>query len=496
MIENFDYTAILDGVKSSFDLRLSEDYITDIMNRTFYNKDIADYYIRRYEETGKDAYFRHSVAIEGCGQTLFFDFHHKTEIADLIRIHLCHDRFCFNCGKMKQVTALQRFLPPILALSDDYDIYHLVLTAPNVPGEYLKSYRGVFYKAFPRLIRFLQGLDKIRNVDLRPLGYKAALRNTEITYKDKGYHLHLHVILALRKGLQLPKKYKNKFSYNYVKDKRTGKTRRVFVRYFSALEIFLQKLWRLLVDQITLQVFKFGLLLSEPLSPSSPLYKVFADNVALKCSSEKKKGKITLDAIRAMGKDDGYSVILDPVSNENFVQVFKYAFKVRDEDDAFMSYDNFVDLENAVAGKRLMQGYGAWHNLKCDEDIDESIDEFFEVLKAYLWQIDYPESVNLTPDEALTQIKEGRYTFITRSKISRLLQEPSAQMLMLHKDDIPPRPKFGPQFPDLGLAYERYLRKKEQRQIFGSMHTAVDLDSGQRVLVLTEQQLNFLQDIF
>lgn len=496
MIENFDYADVLDGVKSSFDVKLSSEYIEEIQARTLRNKDISEYYVQRFEETGKDKYFRHSVAVEGCGQALLFDFHHKTEIADLIRIQLCHDRFCFNCGKMKQVTALQRFMPPILSLSDDYDICHLVLTAPNVGGEYLRTYMGVFYEAYPRLIRFLRGTDTIHGVDLRPLDLQAALRNTEITYKGKGYHLHIHSIIAFAKGLDLPKIYINNFSYNRVYDKVTKKWKRVLVRKFSALEIFLQKLWRLLVDQITARVYKFGSTCLESLPKSSPLYHVFADNAALKFSSGKKKGKVTLDSIRAMGINDGYSVILDPVANDHFVQVFKYAFKVTDEDDAFMSYMNFCDLEHAVAGKKLMQGYGKWRNLKCDEEIDEGFDEFFEVFKAYLWQVDYPESVNLTPDEALLQMKEGRYTFITRSKISRLLQDPSAQKLLLHKDEFPAVPKRLPQFPDLGLSYERYLRKKEQKHVFGTLRTAFDPDSGKRMLLLTEQQLNFLQDIF
>ena len=72
------------------------------------------------------------------------------------------------------------------------------------------------------------------------------------------------------------------------------------------------------------------------------------------------------------------------------MQVFKYAFKTEDEHSSFMSYDNFVALDNGVRGKHLMQGYGLWRNMKCDDSIEEGFDEFFDVFKAYLWQVDRP----------------------------------------------------------------------------------------------------------
>lgn len=484
MIENFDYSAIL------HDLALSTDYVSDIKDRTVHNKALAEYFIRRFEETGKDSYFRRNYAISGCGQMLLFDFHNKKRIADLIRLELCHDRFCLNCAKMRQATYLQRFMPHILALSDEKEIFHVVFTAPNVSAEYLSSYVKIFYTAFYLLIRILRGTDKIRGIDFASLGFAAALRNTEITYLRKDYHLHIHSIFAINKDLYMPKIHRNKFSYDYSSGKR------IYKRSFSDFEIFLQKLWRILVDRLTAQVFKFGLLFIEALPPSSPLYRIFQDNVALKLSKDKKKFKITLDVIRSMGINDGYSVICDPVANEDFVQVFKYAFKTEDEHSLFMSYDNFVALDNGTRGKHLMQGYGLWRNMKCDDSIEEGFDEFFDVFKAYLWQVDRPESVNLTPDETLAKMREGEYTFITRSKLRHILQEPAAQELMLHKDEFPPAPKPGFSFPDLGLAYDRYLRNKEQSRLFASVQKVTDPDNGNRLVILSEQQLNFLQTIF
>ncbi len=495
MIEDFDFATVLAGIQAD-DLEISESYVADIKDRTKYNANLAAYFVRLFEERDRDSYFRRSYAVGGCGQTMLFDFHNKTRLADLIRIELCHDRFCLNCAKMRQATYLQRFMPFILALSDDKDILHLVLTAPNVSAPYLRSYMGIFFEAYGRLIRILNGTVKIRGVDLSPLGFAAALRNTEITYLRKDYHLHIHSILAVNKGLVMPKIHRNKFSYNYVKDPETGKVRREYVRSFSDFELFLQKLWRLLVDRIAARVFKFGLLCTEALPPSSPLYYVFRDGIALQASACKKKGAVTLDSIRSVGNNHGYSVVLDPVANGNFIQVFKYAFKCEDENAAFMSYENFVALQDGMHGKKFMQGYGQWRKLNCNDRIEDSFDEFFAIFKAYLWQVDRPESVHLTLDETLAKMRAGEYTFITRSKLRHILSESSKQALLSHKDDLPPAPVPQFSFSDLGLAYDRYIRNKERLQGFGEIQQIIDPDNGHKVVLLSEQQLHFLEEIF
>ncbi len=495
MIEDFDFKTVLAGIQAD-GLEISENYVAEIKDRTKYNAELAAYFIRMYEHTNQDRYFRRSYAVGGCGQTMLFDFHNKTRLADLIRLELCHDRFCLNCAKMRQVTYLDRFMPHILAMSDEKEILHLVLTAPNVSAPYLRPYMTIFFQAYGKLIRILNGTVTIRGIDFAPLGFAAALRNTEITYLRKDYHLHIHSIVAVNKGLHMPKIRTNKFSYDYVADPITGRVRRVHTRYFSDFEIFLQRLWRLLVDRIAARVFKFGLLFTEALPPSSPLYHVFKDGVARKVSAGKRKGAVTLDNIRAVGRNNGYSVVLDPVANENFIQVFKYAFKCEDEQAAFMSYDNFVALQEGTHGKKFMQGYGQWLKLKCDENIQDGFDDFFDVFKAYLWQVDRPESVNLTLEETLTKMREGEYTFITRSKLRNLLSNSTKQALLSHKDDFPPAPVPRFSFADLGLAYDRYLRNKDRVQLFGSVQKIVDPESGHNVVLLSEQQLHFLEDLF
>ena len=92
-----------------------------------------------------------------------------------------------------------------------------------------------------------------------------------------------------------------------------------------------------------------------------------------------------------MGPNDGYSVIMDPVTNAHFVQAFKYAFKVESENNTFMDYNQFSVLEHALYGRKLIQGYGAWFNLHGEDEIEEGFDQFFDVFKAYLWQLDRPE---------------------------------------------------------------------------------------------------------
>lgn len=486
MIEHYDYTRILN------ELQFSSAYVSDVLERISNNDVIAGFYRQLFEQTGNDRYFALHYEVANCSKNWYFDMHRKLKIADLIRVQLCHNRFCPNCQKMIQATRLKRFTPVLLDTSDTKDLFHMVLTVPNVTAPYLRTTVSILFEAFARLVRLLRGTDKLRGVDLKPLGFSAALRNTEITFNTtrRDYHPHLHTIIAFDRGLYMPKIHRNKFSY----DKNGGQ--RLLKRQFSDFELFLQKVWRLLVDQIAARVYRYGLRLSEPLRSGSPLYSVFGDGKPCSTGQKGKRNALTLDAVRALSNDDGYSVILDSVENGHFVQVFKYAFKLQSEDSQLMDFEQFETIRGALHGRKTIQGYGYWYNMQGDDYIDDSLDEFFNVFKAYLWQIDYPDSVNLSPEEVLHMISEGAYTCITRRKLQHILEDMTADELLSHKDEIPPLPKkpFSP--PDLTLAYTRYCREKEQSELFGHLSKVADPDSGAQLIVLNARQLDFLHSIF
>lgn len=487
----FDYDAILN------EFIVSYKYLEEVSRNLAFNERISEYFMALYEETGAYRHMELSALVYDCFRVVPTAYHRKLNVADITRMFLCHNRFCFNCQKLFAASRLTRFGPVLDAADANADLYHTVFTVPNVPGVKVEAMKKILFEAFARLIRFLNGTDKIKGIDFSSLGFTAALRSLEITYNNTrgDWHPHLHTIFALKKHLDLPKKYRNNFSFTNENGQRK------WVRDFSQLEIFLQKIWRVLVDQITAKIYKYDRMgLKKQLPTSAPEYKIFP-----KKKIRGKKNAVTLDAINAIS--EGYSVVMNIVDTKGYHEVFKYAFSVVSDENELMTYEQFKVLYYALKGAKTIQGYGAWLNLKIDDRVDDSLAEFYEVLRAYLRQIDPPQMVDMETSELPGKIKNEGLRVISGRKIQKQLNnmtdEDKQQVLNLYerKDELLPpddgyKPKPSFYTANLAAAFIRYWAAKDSgNPLFRSLQRVPVPEKKQPQLILTEQQLDFFGNL-
>lgn len=478
-------------------LEISTDYVADVEKKLEYNAVMAGHFFRLYSETGDLRHLQIADAMEHCNDFWQCEKHGNMNVYDVMRVNLCRSRFCANCAKLIQASRLYRFTPYLNDTGREKDIYHLTFTLPNVKAAKLGTTVDIMFETFRYLIRYLKGDAKLKGIDLRPLGYVAAFRSLEITYNQhrRDFHPHLHVIMALRRGLDLPKKHKNDYSYDYYDGKR------VYKRSFSDLEIFLQKLWRALIERVTAKTYPYkrGV---KPLPATSPLYAVFGD----KPRRRGKQNAVTAEVIHDMPL--GYSCIMDIVDTHCY-EAFKYAFKLTSEDDEIMDYPTFKTLYYALKGRKTIQGYGDWFRLTTDDEIDESVSEFYEVLKAYLRQVDPPEDVQLTVAEVGNSMKDGA-RFISRRNIQHYLNRLSESgesvtesELMQHKADLmadadgDAATQKAFRMPDLAAMYLRFSEfRRTHSDEFGPLRRIDAENAAKPVLVLSDVQLDFFGKIF
>ncbi|MCL2556796.1 MAG: protein rep [Firmicutes bacterium] len=371
----------------------------------------------RYEsEVKKHSYgyiYKKPVDIAHCSFTMLNNTfeHQKTKV--LKGIPRCGYKFCLNCIKARQLTRILRFRPALDAAMQDYDLYHMVLTVPNCFGHELNSKLGQLHEAFTRLTKMLLVNKKPRK-EFVEYGCVAALRSSEITVEVKqskygrifdDYHPHLHVILALKTNLILTK---DKVHKRYSFKQKDGK--RVLDRHFCDFELLLQKVWFLIINN-----------------------KKF-NNKNLKDYSFN-DGTIKKTTVK-----DGYSVTLDPVDEDSYYEVFKYAVKMFTKDSDPFTLIQQKTLDEALHGRRTMQGYGLWYGLKCDDEIDESHHEAKEIIEAFLRKHEEPtETADKTLD-VFKDLEDGfKYTYLNFKNIynignedlARIVNEPLADKELL-----------------------------------------------------------------
>lgn len=188
--------------------------------------------VRKVTEYGKGIFSPKTLErVSLCGD---FMQHLTTKDLSAKKTHkanLCGNRFCPICtwNKAKKDTVMISILMQAIRAEQDQEFIMLTLTAPNVPGEELKSEIDKFNKAFHKLFRR-------RNVEKVIKGY---IRKLEVTYNkerfitkemykygqayfDKRglaigdnnpnydtYHPHFHVILSVNKSYFTSRDYIN-----------------------------------------------------------------------------------------------------------------------------------------------------------------------------------------------------------------------------------------------------------------------------------------------
>ena len=83
-----------------------------------------------------------------CNKVWQLDKYENQKIKDFKKTNLCKDKFCSNCKKVKQASRMTKFIPHLDKLAEEFDLYHVVLTVPNVEGHNYFDLKEVIQKMF------------------------------------------------------------------------------------------------------------------------------------------------------------------------------------------------------------------------------------------------------------------------------------------------------------------------------------------------------------
>ena len=337
-----------------------EDFLS-ISRRVHYNQYIAEFY-ERMQSKGK-TYDNNVNGLRSCCKKLDFDFYQKGKTKNLVRMNRCKDRFCLNCQALAADQRLAQYAPILDELTKTNDLYHVVLTVPNVDAPYLKDTIKLMLDRFGYLIRFFDGTKRVRDVDFTQYGYEGAVRALEITYNEqsKTYHPHLHCIFVFQKGLANEQVYWNRFS-----EDRKGRRP---PRLFSELDLLFQRMWALLITR-------------------TELTKSNIEHIENVCAYP-----------------DGFSCRAD-LSNGKYNEIFKYAIKGTYKNKSILSFETFETMYKALWNVKVYQTYGCLRKYdfnEFDEDLGlVSVDEFYDLYIAQLRAQELPMRIAEDLDYILT----------------------------------------------------------------------------------------------
>ena len=332
---------------SALALGFGKDWFQKLQAKAKYNIYQAEYYDRMAEDYHDELFHRKAEKTLNCSKVWHLDYYKKHGIKNIREIIRCNDNFCYVCQSLKAQRRYDLYAPLLKELETDYDIYHVIITVPNVTGAKLKWTLDKMTNRFSRLIEYFSGHKKIKGLDFGKYGYAGAVRSLEITTgKRKQYgdfHPHFHCMVVLKKGLNLPKIVENSFSKTKTQHGEIVRTK------FSALEVLLQKIWCLLMLDI-------------------PVTK---DN--LRNMRELTEGKYK----------DGFDVVANNARGK-YHEIFKYAIKGTYKQEKIFSYEDMCCLYDALKNRRTYQTYGCLQK----HNFNEVDDMFNPTLQTdYLWKI-------------------------------------------------------------------------------------------------------------
>ena len=353
---------------------VDKETLKSIVDNKNYNNLIVDYY-QRFSNDGSIAFSKDLLSKKGerldyCNKYWQLDKYEKQKIKDFKKTNLCHDKFCANCKKVRQAGRMAKYIPELEKYKGN--LFHLILTVPNCSGQDLNATYKKMAKSFRRIIRYLDGTLKIKNIDFSIFDYQGAVRSLEVTFNGDSYHPHFHVAMVLNNDLFKLDSMSiiNKYSYNNKHGYRELK------RLFCKEEILIQKIWYLLMNDI----------------------------------------KVTEKSIDDL--EEGYSCMVNQFHEDDYAELFKYISKGADEKGKPLTYDNFISLYYGLYRIKQIQGYGCLYRLDDDIDLEElelQYDEYVDVLK----QKESPVVAYETPQDLLL---DTEYTLISRKSFFKYLR--------------------------------------------------------------------------
>ena len=357
-----------------------EDIPKEILNSEFFKQ---DFWLRR-----RDDLHEKGKRVSLCCKFWSGDYYRLQGVMDLQKVNLCRDRFCDNCQNTLAVQRVDKYEPVLMRLSEDFDIFHVVLTVPNCRLCDLLSTLDKMFDSYKRLCKFLDGRKFVRHVDYVLSGYVGSIRALEITKnKETGlFHPHFHCLWLCKKGSKIDKlrKYVNIYSFkkNNPHIRKSSCLSDEPQRYFSDFEILIQKTWKLLFDGIEVNYSNLD------------------------------------------GLSVGYSCMIENARGR-YKEVFKYATKglLSSEEDKspVQQYTDFVLLFVTLYRRRLIQGYGCLYRLKFEDNIDLSPDEIYMQVVKDLHIVENPEKFYTDLDFLSEDIgKNKNITYISRKSVAML----------------------------------------------------------------------------
>lgn len=366
---------------------VSKEILEDVIRNLNYNKTIIDYYEFFSQNSGGITFNMKTLEgntkrLRSCNRLWSIDKYEEQKIKDFVGTNLCRDKFCANCKKVRQAARMAKYIPVLETYKDR--LFHLTLTLPNVPGEDLIYTYKKMANAFRKLIGYLEGRKKIKEIDFSSWGYEGAVRSLEVTFKGDSYHPHFHVGLVLNPNILSKKHITNTFSYDY----KTGIAE--LKRLFSKEEILIQKVWYLLIN-------------------------------------DKKVNKANIEGIKAIRKElnekniesIGYSCTIDKFKEQDFAELFKYMTKEKDENGDLLTYENFVALYFGLYRVKQIQGYGCLYSVTDEIDLEEYEEKYIEFIDSIRKKED-PERVYQKPQDL---VLDNQYKLISRKSYFKYLRE-------------------------------------------------------------------------
>ena len=103
-----------------------------------------------------------------------FNFYKKNHLKQVVMVNRCKDPFCYNCQALRAQRRFEVYAPILAKYEDEYDVYHVVLSVPNVSGAKLPGTVRHMCNRFGRVIEYFNGDKKIKGFDFDRFGYIGA----------------------------------------------------------------------------------------------------------------------------------------------------------------------------------------------------------------------------------------------------------------------------------------------------------------------------------
>lgn len=307
------------------------------------NRKFDDGRLKVFPDGGVQSLFNKGDRIANCCDLWVWDKYERNKLLDLKRLNRCmNSRFCPNCMMMNTAKFIHEVKTKLPDLLDEFDCYLLTLTVPSehCDGKGLRMMIDKLYSSFRKLNHKFSmdlytptGRPSSQALQERYLRVAGGVRVLEITVStENGFHPHLHCLILVRKGsikpYHLEKLIEGKWSY-----------KRESFNMKSDIDMQIGKAWSMIWHGISFKKWD--------------RVEYSAKDVYLQIDDEVTEFK-NLEVDFAEMDDNG------------LYEVIKYIYKPGD----VSTYSIFKTMVEALANKRIRQGFGVLYDLKCDDDID------------------------------------------------------------------------------------------------------------------------------